>query len=110
MTAPAAVREWAVCGEFAGLHGVEVEPVDVDGETWGLQFHRTTAAASCPITRQQVAVLTLMAEGLQNAEIGVALGISQDTVKAHAHRAFRAIGARNRAHAVLIGLQSGWLQ
>jgi DNA-binding NarL/FixJ family response regulator len=80
-------------------------------QPWAVLFRRDqTAGTLCPLTRHQVAVLGLVAEGLENAEIGAALGVTTDTVKSHAHRAFRRIGAGNRAHAVLIALQSGWIR
>ncbi len=41
-----------------------------------------------------------MADGKSNAEIGRELFVSEDTVKTHARRLFRKLGARDRAHAV----------
>ena len=45
-----------------------------------------------------------MADGKSNAEIGRELFVSEDTVKTHARRLFRKLGARDRAHAVAAGL------
>lgn len=42
-----------------------------------------------------------------NAEIGRELFVSEDTVKTHARRLFRKLGARDRAHAVAAGFRAG---
>ena len=41
------------------------------------------------------------------AEIGRELFVSEDTVKTHARRLFRKLGARDRAHAVAAGFRAG---
>ena len=48
-----------------------------------------------------------MADGKSNAEIGRELFVSEDTVKTHARRLFRKLGARDRAHAVASGFRAG---
>ena len=48
-----------------------------------------------------------MADGKSNAEIGRELFVSEDTVKTHARRLFRKLGARDRAHAVAAGFRAG---
>jgi DNA-binding NarL/FixJ family response regulator len=52
-------------------------------------------------------VLRGMADGKSNAEIGRELFVSEDTVKTHARRLFRKLGARDRAHAVAAGFRAG---
>lgn len=66
----------------------------------------TFQAAARPgeaLTHRETEVLRHMADGLSNAEIGRLLFISEDTVKTHARRLFKKLGARDRAHAVGIG-------
>jgi DNA-binding NarL/FixJ family response regulator len=48
-----------------------------------------------------------MAEGRSNAEIGRELYVSEDTVKTHARRLFRKLGAADRAQAVAVGFRLG---
>ena len=55
-------------------------------------------------------VLRLIAEGCSNAEIGRRLGIAEDTVKSRPRALYHLLGARDRAHAVSIGYQSGVLK
>lgn len=59
------------------------------------------------LTERELQVLRGMAEGKSNAEIGRELFVSEDTVKTHARRMFRKLGARDRAHAVASGFRSG---
>lgn len=59
------------------------------------------------LTERELEVLCGMADGKSNAEIGRELYVSEDTVKTHARRLFRKLGARDRAHAVAAGFRAG---
>jgi DNA-binding NarL/FixJ family response regulator len=59
------------------------------------------------LTERELQVLRGMADGKSNAEIGRELSVSEDTVKTHARRLFRKLGARDRAHAVAAGFRAG---
>ncbi|GAA4201390.1 response regulator transcription factor [Actinocatenispora rupis] len=59
------------------------------------------------LTERELQVLRGMSEGKSNAEIGRELFVSEDTVKTHARRLFRKLGARDRAHAVASAFRSG---
>ncbi|MCM0675664.1 helix-turn-helix transcriptional regulator, partial [Micromonospora phytophila] len=63
--------------------------------------------SSIGLTERELQVLLGMAEGKSNAEIGRELFVSEDTVKTHARRLFRKLGARDRAHAVAAGFRAG---
>ena len=54
------------------------------------------------LTAREVEVLRLMAEGHNNAQIGVALFVSENTVKTHVSNIFTKLGCRDRAAAVLV--------
>ncbi|MBB5871552.1 DNA-binding NarL/FixJ family response regulator [Allocatelliglobosispora scoriae] len=62
---------------------------------------------SVTLTERELQVLRGMADGRSNAEIGRELFVSEDTVKTHARRLFRKLGARDRAHAVAAGFRQG---
>jgi DNA-binding NarL/FixJ family response regulator len=59
------------------------------------------------LTEREVQVLTGMSRGRSNAEIGRELFLSEDTVKTHARRLFRKLGAADRAQAVAVGFRWG---
>jgi DNA-binding NarL/FixJ family response regulator len=52
-------------------------------------------------------VLTLVARGLNNAEIAESLGLSPLTAKTHVSRIMGKLGARDRAQLVIVGYESG---
>ena len=62
------------------------------------------------LTERELQVLRGMADGKSNAEIGRELFVSEDTVKTHARRLFRKLGAADRAQAVAIGLRRGFIR
>jgi DNA-binding NarL/FixJ family response regulator len=69
---------------------------------------RAAGAGGAPVlSEREQQVLDGMARGRSNAEIGRELYLSEDTVKTHARRLFRKVGASDRAHAVAIGFRWG---
>jgi len=68
------------------------------------------AIAGVPLTKREIEVLIGMSNGRSNAQIGAELYLSEDTVKTHARRLFRKLGANDRAQAVAIGLRRGLIQ
>ncbi len=50
---------------------------------------------------------TLIAGGERGASIAAALGVSQATTESHVRHCLVKLGARNRAHAIALGLQRG---
>lgn len=72
--------------------------------------HRRAAADGSGrprLTDRELQVLAGMSRGRSNSEIGRDLYLSEDTVKTHARRLFRKLGATGRAHAVAIGYRWG---
>ena len=61
------------------------------------------------LTRRELEVLAGMSNGRSNSQIGADLYLSEDTVKTHARRLFRKLGAADRAQAVAIGLRQGMI-
>ena len=62
------------------------------------------------ITRREMEILQLVAEGMSNREIAGKLFVSENTVKTHCSRAFDKLGAKRRTQAVQIGKEFGLLR
>jgi DNA-binding CsgD family transcriptional regulator len=59
------------------------------------------------ITRRELEILALIAQGLSNREIADKLFVSENTVKTHSSRLFDKLSARRRTQAVQIGKELG---
>jgi DNA-binding NarL/FixJ family response regulator len=59
------------------------------------------------LTPRELEVLTLIALGHTNAEIALALHLSEGTVKTHIGRILSKLGLRDRVQAVILGYESG---
>ncbi len=62
------------------------------------------------ITRRELEILELIAQGMSNREIAEKLFVSENTVKTHASRVFDKLGAKRRTQAVQLGKEFGLLQ
>ena len=62
-----------------------------------------------PLTERESEVLGLVAKGLANKQIAVALGISEHTVKFHVSSIYSKLNVTNRTEAVREGLRGGWV-
>jgi DNA-binding CsgD family transcriptional regulator len=67
--------------------------------------NRPTVKAT--LSDRELEVVALVARGLTNREIGEALLVSMETVKAHMYHLGRKLGARNRAHVVALAARTG---
>ena len=63
-----------------------------------------------PLSRREMEVLTYIAHGNSNKEIGAVLGISEQTVKNHITTIFNKLGVNDRTQATLYALQHGWVR
>jgi two-component system, NarL family, response regulator LiaR len=59
------------------------------------------------ITRRELEILELIANGMSNREIAEKLFVSENTVKTHSSRLFDKLSARRRTQAVQIGKELG---
>ncbi len=79
------------------------------------QFRTATAgalaptSAFAPLTNRELEILQKVSDGLTNAEIGSALGISAQTVKNHVTSILRKLVVNDRTQAVVLALRRGWL-
>jgi DNA-binding NarL/FixJ family response regulator len=98
----------------AAAVGLVTLPADLVGELVSSARTASTArpagsasATSQPLTRREVEVLGMLAEGLANKNIAARLGISEHTVKTHVASILTKLDAFSRAEAVAIGARLG---
>ncbi len=79
------------------------------------QFRAATSSdlaptsAFAPLTDRELEILKKVSDGMTNAEIGYALGISAQTVKNHVTSILRKLAVNDRTQAVVMALRRGWL-
>ena len=59
------------------------------------------------LTKRQMEILALMAQGQPNKQIARDLGLSNDTVKVHVSAIFKSLGLSNRSQAAILGEKLG---
>ena len=62
------------------------------------------------LTPKEIAVLRLIAGGNANKEIAARLSITEETVKSRVKNILDKLGAKDRTHAVTIGLKRGIIE
>jgi putative nucleotidyltransferase with HDIG domain len=70
---------------------------------------RRRASEPCPLSAREIDALRGLAEGKVYKQIAQELSLSVSTVRTHLHNVYRKIGAVDRAQAVLIARDRGWL-
>ena len=63
----------------------------------------------CPLSTREVDVLRRLAEGKVYKQIARELELSTSTVRTHLHNIYGKLGAVDRAQAVLVATERGWL-
>jgi DNA-binding NarL/FixJ family response regulator len=63
----------------------------------------------CPLSSRELEVLKQLAEGKVYKQIAAELNLSTSTVRTHLHNTYAKLGAVDRAQAVLLATQRGWL-
>lgn len=84
----------------AGAHDVlaQVDAAHIDG------------LSHTALTRREVEVLRLAAEGSSNKRIAATLGVAEGTIKAHMKVILSKLDARDRTHAVTLALRRGIME
>lgn len=62
------------------------------------------------ITKRELEILELIAQGMSNREIAEKLFVSENTVKTHSSRLFDKLGAKRRTQAVQIAKEKGLIR
>lgn len=70
---------------------------------------RRRATGPCPLSSRELDVLRRLAEGKVYKQIAVELDLSASTVRSHLHNVYGKLGALDRAQAVLMATEQGWI-
>jgi len=70
---------------------------------------RRRSSEPCPLSTRELDALRGLGEGMVYKQIAQELTLSVSTVRTHLHNVYRKIGAVDRAQAVLIARERGWL-
>lgn len=70
---------------------------------------RKRAIEACPLSSRELDVLRRLAEGKVYKQIAHELDLSTSTVRTHLHNVYGKLGAVDRAQAVLLANERGWL-
>lgn len=102
---------FAILGIWLGLKLTRKEEVVIVKEVavlttqpFGLNKERLRELS---ITRRELEILELIAQGMSNREIAEKLFVSENTVKTHSSRLFDKLSAKRRTQAVQIGKELG---
>lgn len=67
------------------------------------------ATSPCPLSGRELDVLRRLAEGKVYKQIAAELDLSASTVRSHLHNIYGKLGALDRAQAVLMATEQGWI-
>ena len=100
---------FAVLGIWLGLKLTKNKETVIVREVPAPQFFtlNETRLRELGITRRELEILELIANGLSNREIAEKLFVSENTVKTHSSRLFDKLSARRRTQAVQLGKAFG---
>jgi putative nucleotidyltransferase with HDIG domain len=70
---------------------------------------RRRASGPCPLSTRELEVLRRLAEGKVYKQIAADLDLSASTVRSHLHNVYGKLGALDRAQAVLMATDQGWI-
>jgi DNA-binding NarL/FixJ family response regulator len=63
----------------------------------------------CPMSARELEVVRRLARGMVYKQIASEMGLSTSTIRTHLHNIYGKLGARDRAQAVLIATERGWI-
>jgi DNA-binding CsgD family transcriptional regulator len=99
--------DYRVAGTDAGEGRIVLRATVLGVSRWLLLVHEVLAPSHRPLSARERAVLVALAEGRTVAQVARGCFISETTAKTHLRNASRKLQARNRAHAVALGLELG---
>ena len=98
---------------LGAARAVELKPSDLRTVMYDLPLsssaERPRQVDPCPMSAREVDVLRRLAEGMVYKQIASELGLSTSTVRTHLHNVYGKLGAMDRAQAVLMATERGWI-
>jgi putative nucleotidyltransferase with HDIG domain len=98
---------------LAVSRAVGLKPADLRTVMYDLPLPSSSARPRqvdpCPMSSREVDVLRRLAKGMVYKQIASELGLSTSTVRTHLHNVYGKLGAMDRAQAVLIATERGWI-
>jgi putative nucleotidyltransferase with HDIG domain len=70
---------------------------------------RPRSADPCPLSKAELVALRGLARGHTYKELAAELGRSTSTIRSQLHNSYKKLGVRDRAQAVLLAAERGWL-
>ena len=90
-----------------------IDPKALRGVMFDLPNHasekRRHPVEACPLSARELEVLKRLAKGMVYKQIAGELSLSTSTVRTHLHNIYGKLGAVDRAQAVLLAAERGWL-
>jgi putative nucleotidyltransferase with HDIG domain len=98
---------------LAVARGIGIKPAQLRTVMYDLPLptsgSRPRQIDPCPMSSREVDVLRRLAKGMVYKQIASELGLSTSTVRTHLHNVYGKLGAMDRAQAVLIATERGWI-
>ena len=97
-----------MAGRVVGIGAKQLRGVMYDLPRMAGQ-QRRRAVEACPLSTREMDVLKRLAEGKVYKQIAHELTLSTSTVRTHLHNVYGKLGAMDRAQAVLMATERGWI-
>jgi putative nucleotidyltransferase with HDIG domain len=101
-----------VAGARARAKALGMKPADLRGLFYEFPYATTSrphATEPCPLSGRELDALRGLADGKVYKEIAEEMSLSASTVRTHLHNVYRKVGASDRAQAVLVARDRGWI-
>jgi putative nucleotidyltransferase with HDIG domain len=95
-------------GRLVGVTPTQLRAVLYDLPMSG-SGQRPRAVDPCPMSGRELEVVRRLAKGMVYKQIAGELNLSTSTIRTHLHNIYGKLGARDRAQAVLIATERGWI-
>lgn len=105
---PVSPGEMLACARTVGLGPTELRSVMYD-LPYPSNGTRQRQLDPCPLSTREIEVLRRLGQGKVYKQIAHELALSTSTVRTHLHNIYGKLGAVDRAQAVLIATERGWI-